>query len=132
MAKGILIAAMDFSACPEDEFHDWYDLEHVRERLRIPGFLNAERWLDIKNPKISVAIYDLDAVAVLHSPPYLAIAGANSSPWTKRTQRFRKSLMRYEGEQLVPGDVTAPAGAEEILLSAMNAAREAEPDLNEC
>ena len=55
MAKGILIAAMDFSACPEDEFHDWYDLEHVPERLRIPGFLNAERWLDIKHPKISVA-----------------------------------------------------------------------------
>ena len=27
MAKGILIAAMDFSAAPEDEFHDWYDLE---------------------------------------------------------------------------------------------------------
>ena len=29
MAKGILIAAMDFSAAPEDEFHDWYDLEHI-------------------------------------------------------------------------------------------------------
>jgi len=39
---------MDFSACPEDEFHDWYDLEHVPERLRIPGFLNAERWIDVK------------------------------------------------------------------------------------
>ena len=24
MAKGILIAAMDFSASREDEFHDWY------------------------------------------------------------------------------------------------------------
>ena len=48
MAKGILIAAMDFSACPEDEFHDWYDLEHVPERLRIPGFLNAERWIDVR------------------------------------------------------------------------------------
>ncbi len=45
MAKGILIAAMDFSAAPEDEFHDWYDLEHVPERLRVPGFLNADRWL---------------------------------------------------------------------------------------
>ena len=46
MAKGVLIAAMDFSACPEDEFHDWYDLEHVPERLRVPGFLNAQRWID--------------------------------------------------------------------------------------
>jgi hypothetical protein len=131
MAKGILIAAMDFSACPEDEFHDWYDLEHVPERLRIPGFLNAERWIDVKNPKISVATYDLDTVAVLHSPPYLAIAGLNSSPWTKRTQRFRKSLMRYEGEQLVPGDLTAPAGAAAILLIAMNVAPGAEAEFNE-
>jgi hypothetical protein len=32
MAKGILIAAMDFQAGREDEFHDWYDLEHVSGR----------------------------------------------------------------------------------------------------
>src|SRR5262249_6455805 len=51
MAKGILIAAMDFSAAPEDEFHDWYDLEHIPERLRVPGFLNADRWIGITNPK---------------------------------------------------------------------------------
>ncbi|MGD9618076.1 MAG: hypothetical protein AB7H90_23430 [Alphaproteobacteria bacterium] len=130
MANGILIAAMDFSACPEDEFHDWYDLEHVPERLRIPGFLNAERWIDIGNPKISVATYDLETVAVLHSPPYLAIAGANSSPWTKRTQRFRKSLMRYEGEQILPGDATAPAGAGGLLLVGMTPAGEVETAFN--
>lgn len=131
MAKGILIAAMDFSACPVDEFHDWYDLEHVPERLRIPGFLNAERWIDIKNPKVSVATYDLETVGVLQSPPYVAIAGANSSPWTKRTQRFRKSLMRYEGEQLFPGDEAAAPGAAAIPLIAMNVAPEAEAEFNE-
>jgi hypothetical protein len=131
MAKGILIAAMDFSACPVDEFHDWYDLEHVPERLRIPGFINAERWIDINNPKQSVATYDLDNVGVLASPPYTAIAGANSSPWTKRTQRFRKSLMRYEGEQLFPGDDVAPPNAASILLVSMNVAPEAEAEFNE-
>jgi hypothetical protein len=130
MAKGILIAAMDFSACPEDEFHDWYDLEHIPERLRIPGFLNAERWIDVENPKISVAAYDLDTVEVLRSPPYLAIAGANASPWTKRTQRFRKSLLRYEGEQILPGDATAPAGAGGLLLVGMTPAAEHETAFN--
>ena len=110
MAKGILIAAMDFSACREDEFHDWYDLEHVPERLRIPGFLNAERWIDVKNPKVAVATYDLETVGVLQSAPYVAIAGANSSPWTKRTAKFRTGLMRYEGEQLVPGRQGCPEG----------------------
>ena len=73
MAKGILLAAMNFSAAPEDEFHDWYDLEHVPERLRVPGFLNGERWIGATNPKISVATYDLDNVGVLKSPPYLVL-----------------------------------------------------------
>ena len=84
MAKGILIAAMNFSDVAEDEFHDWYDTEHVPERLAVPGFLNAERWIGISDPKDSVALYDLDTVGVLHSPPYLAVGGANGSPWTKR------------------------------------------------
>ena len=131
MAKGILIAAMDFTACREDEFHDWYDLEHVPERLRIPGFLNAERWIDVKNPKVAVATYDLETVGVLRSAPYVAIAGANSSPWTKRTAKFRTGLMRYEGEQLVPGDKGAPKDAAALLLIAINVAPEHEADFNE-
>jgi hypothetical protein len=84
MAKGILIAAMDFSDVAADEFHDWYDLEHIPERLRVPGFLNAERWIGSANPKQSVALYDLDNVRVLHSAPYQAVGGANGTPWTKR------------------------------------------------
>jgi hypothetical protein len=39
MAKGVLIAAMDFSNVAEDEFNDWYDTEHIPERQRVPGFL---------------------------------------------------------------------------------------------
>ena len=131
MAKGILIAAMDFSAAPEDEFHDWYDLEHIPERLAIKGFINAERWIGNDDPKTSLATYDLDTVEVLKSPPYQAIAGANSSPWTKRTARFRKSLMRFEGEQLFPGDKTAPTDAAAVLLIAMNVAPEVEAEFNE-
>ena len=34
MAKGILIAAMNFSDVAEDEFHDWYDTEHIRSASR--------------------------------------------------------------------------------------------------
>ena len=131
MAKGILIAAMDFSAAAEDEFHDWYDLEHIPERLAIPGFLNAQRWIGVEDPKLSLATYDLDEVGVLQSPPYQAIAGANSSPWTKRTARFRKSLMRFEGTQLFPGDKTAPDGAAALLLVSMNVAPEHENEFNE-
>src|SRR5262249_60570266 len=69
MAKGILIAAMDYSDVAPDEFNDWYDTEHVPERLAVHGFLNAERWLGGANPKQSGAPYDLDTASVLQSAP---------------------------------------------------------------
>ena len=131
MAKGILIAAMNFSEVVEDEFHDWYDTEHLPERLAVPGFLNAERWIGINNPKDSVALYDLDNVGVLHSPPYLAVAGDNGSPWTRRVTGRTRMLIRLEGEQVLPGDALAPAGAAALLLIAMNVASEHENEFNE-
>jgi hypothetical protein len=131
MAKGILIAAMNFSDVAEDEFHDWYDIEHIPERLRVPGFLNADRWIGTTSPKTSVALYDLESVGFLHSPPYLAVGGANGTPWTKRVTGRVSMIMRYEGEQILPGDATAPDGAVALLLIAMNVAPEHEAEFNE-
>jgi hypothetical protein len=131
MAKGILIAAMNFSDVAEDEFHDWYDHEHIPERLRVPGFLNAERWIAVADPKASVALYDLDDVGVLQSPAYMAVGGANGSPWTKRVTGRTGMLIRLEGEQIRPGEALAPAGAANLLLIAMNVAPEQEAEFNE-
>ena len=68
MAKGILIAAMDFSNVAADEFNDWYDAERIPERQRVPGFLTLQRWIGAENPRQSVATYDLDSLAVLQKP----------------------------------------------------------------
>jgi hypothetical protein len=131
MAKGILIAAMNFADVAEDEFHDWYDHEHIPERLRVPGFLNAERWIGSADPKVSVALYDLDNVGVLQSPAYLSVGGANGTPWTKRVTGRTKMIIRLEGEQILSGDALAPAGAAALLLIAMNVAPEQEHEFNE-
>ncbi len=131
MAKGILVAAMEFSDVAEDEFHDWYDTEHIPERLRVPGFINAQRWIGVDNPKVSLALYDLDRVGVLHSPPYLAVGGDNGSPWTKRVTGRTNLIIRYEGEQILPGDGLAPEGAEALLLISMNVAPEHEAEFND-
>ena len=130
MAKGILIAAMDFSNVAEDEFNDWYDTEHVPERLAVPGFINAHRWIGSDNPKLSVATYDLDEVGVLHSPPYQAVGGANGSPWTKRVTGRVKHVIRLEGDQILPGDGLAPRGAAALLVISMNPVPEAEAEFN--
>ena len=97
----------------------------------MPGFLNADRWIGIDNPKISVATYDLENVEVLRSPAYLAVGGDNGSPWTKRTANFRKGILRYEGEQLFPGERTAPPQAAALMMIGMNIAPEHEHEFNE-
>jgi hypothetical protein len=131
MANGLLFASFDFSGAHADEFHDWYDLEHIPERLRVPGFLNAERWIGDENPKIAVATYDLANPQVLYSVPYQAIGGDNASVWTKRVTAMCHRLMRYEGEQLVPGGQAAPAGAAALLVATMNVDPAAEHEFNE-
>ena len=131
MAKGLLFMAFDFSRAHADEFHDWYDLEHVPERLRVPGFLGAERWIDEANPQIHVATYDLDTVGVLTTPAYRAVGGANQSVWTKRVTAMCGRIMRFEGEQLVPGDQQAAAGAVALLVASMTPEPGAETEFNE-
>lgn len=68
MAMGLRAAVFDYTKAPVDEFHDLYDQEHIPERERMPGFGLCERWIDIANPKIAVATYDLDSLSVLASP----------------------------------------------------------------
>ena len=131
MAKGTLIAAMSIGKAAEDEFHDWYDTEHLPERQRVPGFLVCERWIGAQDRKVSVATYDLDSVAVLKGPGYLAIGGENLSPWSKRVTSRVDRLMRFEGDQILPGDQLPPPNADGLLLNAMNVAPELDAEFNE-
>ena len=130
MAKGALIAAMDFSTVDAGEFNDWYDTEHIPERQRVPGFLTLQRWIGAENPRQSVATYDLDSLEVLRSPGYRAIGGENLSPWSKRVTAKVERLLRYEGEQILPGDATAPANAGGLLLVGMTPGPEVETAFN--
>ena len=131
MAKGTLIAAMNIGRAAADEFHDWYDTEHLPERQRVPGFLFCQRWIGAQDRAVSVATYDLDSVAVLKSPAYLAIGGDNLSPWSKRLTARVERLMRFEGDQILPGEQLPPTDAGGLLLNAMNIAPELEAEFNE-
>ena len=130
MAKGQLIAAFDFANVAADEFNDWYDLEHIPERQRVPGFLTLQRWIGAEDPRQSVATYDLDGLSVLQSPAYRAIGGENLSPWSKRVTAMCRRLMRFEGEQVLPGDAAAPPNAGGLLLVAMTPAPAVETEFN--
>jgi hypothetical protein len=82
--QGLLYVAVDCPPELETEFHAWYNLEHIPERLGIPGFVAAQRYAALEGGPRWVAAYALDSVAVLDSPEYLRWSGPNFTPWTKR------------------------------------------------
>ncbi len=131
MAKAVLLVAFDYTTAHADEFHDWYDLEHVPERRRVPGFGLCERWISVANPKHAVASYDLDSLEVLSSAPYKAIAYENLSVWSRRVGPMCNRLIRFDGEQTLPGNADSPSAAGGMLVNAMNVAPEHEAEFNE-
>lgn len=131
MATAGLFAVLDFSDMREEEFHDWYDREHLPERQRIAGFLTAERWIGVSHPKYSVGTYDLESLDVLQSAEYRAISFDNASEWAKRVTGQCKRLLRVQCDQTLPGSQVAPRGAGGLLLNAMNVAPEYEEEFNQ-
>jgi hypothetical protein len=129
---GLLGGGFDTSAAAQDEFDDWYDTEHIPERLRIKGFINGVRWTGAANPKISLAIYDIESLDVLQKPEYLAVSPAHFSPWaTRMLVQKCKRLCRFNCNQLAPGDRVAPDAAQGLLVSAMNVAPAADAEFND-
>jgi hypothetical protein len=130
MAKGLLIASFDFTDAYEDEFHDWYDLEHIPERKALPGFGSCERWIGVENSKQAIATYDLDTIDVLRGQAYQSIAYNNLSPWSKRVTRKCTRILRFEGTQILPGRESAPDQAGGLLMVAINVTNENDDDFN--
>lgn len=117
---GILVSSFDYSPVAEDEFHDWYDTEHIPERSRIPGFLCCRRWLSVEDAKVSMTTYDLASIDVLRSAQYLAIGYENNSPWTRRVGWRCIKRLRFEGEQVWPGTGMPAQNAGGLLVWASN------------
>ena len=113
--KGFLLVLMQPPPAFEEEFNAWYDSEHIPERLAIPGFLTAMRYVCLAGHPRYLAMYDLEHFDVLQSAAYLKFAYDNSSPWTKRVTS-RVKVWRYAGHQITPGHaLTKPSARVQLL-----------------
>ena len=117
--KGFLLVTMDAPPAFEDEFNAWYDTEHLPERLAVPGFETALRFVCVSGHPRYLAMYDLARLDVLDSPEYLAVAFANSSPWTLRVMQ-RVRVYRAAGQQIYPGTAITRSAARVQLLRFRN------------
>jgi len=91
--KGMLLTSMNIDAADEPEFNRWYDREHLEERVAIPGFLEARRYVAHQgNPKY-LSLYSTETFEVLDSPAY-RIALANQTAWSKANIARFKNMIR--------------------------------------
>jgi hypothetical protein len=91
--KGMLLTSMNVDAADDAEFNRWYDREHLEERVAIPGFLEARRYVaQDGNPKY-LSLYSTETFEVLDSPAYRA-ALANQTAWSKANIARFKDMIR--------------------------------------
>jgi hypothetical protein len=91
---GLLLVMADIDPANEDDFNRWYEEEHLDERMRIPGFLNARRFTALEGSPKYLALYDLESPEVLQSVPYRQIVGAGKSAWTTRMESQFRNFRR--------------------------------------
>jgi hypothetical protein len=112
---GLLLTVTEPPAAMEEEFNAWYDTEHLAERLAIPGFRSAQRWVADCRPGEGkyLATYELDGLQVLTSREYLS-RFENQSPWSRRCLAKCVVFRRWACEQLDPGNAAPHPAARAI------------------
>lgn len=100
--KGMLITLTQVAARDERDFNEWYNREHIDERVNLPGFHRARRYVAVRATPRYLATYECDSVADLATPGYLRLL-ANQTPWSKsvmaRFTQFQRLTLRIQVDQ---------------------------------
>lgn len=78
---GLLMVWTDVDPEYEAEFNRWYDEEHIKHLLQVPGFLNAGRYVALKGGPKYLAMYELEDQNVLRTSAFLDAVRYQPSPW---------------------------------------------------
>jgi hypothetical protein len=91
--KGMLLTSMDIDPSDDVDFNRWYDREHLEERVAIPGFLEARRYIAHQGSPKYLCLYSTETFDVLDSPTYRAKL-ANQTDWSRKTMARFKNMIR--------------------------------------
>jgi hypothetical protein len=100
----------------DEEFNDWYDLEHLPQMLAVPGMDTANRFVAIRGWPRYLAIYDLSEFGVLRSHEYRAMTGSRFTPWSRRILSRVKGWQRMTFVQQWPGTAAMSPDCAAFLL----------------
>jgi hypothetical protein len=91
--RGVLAFWHDVAPGGDGEFDQWHLREHIPERLAVPGFLRARRYVTLGGPPKYFYFYETESLDTLQSPAYLARLG-DPTPWTRRTMPLVRNNTR--------------------------------------
>ena len=151
---GILAIWQDCAPGEEPELERWYQTEHLKERVGVPGFLRGRRYEAVAAPQGYFTYYETSEPAVLVSSAYLERLDS-PTPLTRRVMsgiirnmsrticRLDHRLGVYSGACAVTVQLGAPTSAEDLAgvegladspgfarLELWNAAEEAAPTIS--
>jgi hypothetical protein len=128
---GLLLTLTEPRPEMEAEFNAWYDSEHIAERLSIPGFLSARRWVADVQPGEGkyLATYELVTPGVLQTAAYLERL-QNPTPWSKRSLENTVIFRRWACEQINPGDAQPHMMSHALFVAIGDAPPEHEDEFN--
>jgi hypothetical protein len=99
--KGMLIVFCEVKSRDERDFNEWYNREHIDERVNLPGFHRGRRYVAVRGSPKYLATYECDTVEDLATPGYLALL-ANQTPWTQAVMakfaKFNRLTLRVQAD----------------------------------
>jgi len=100
--KGMLVVFTDVKSRYERDFNEWYNREHIDERINVPGIHRARRYVAVRGSPKYLALYECGRVGDLATPQYLDVL-ANPTPWTKvvtgRLAYINRMTLRMQVDQ---------------------------------
>jgi hypothetical protein len=92
--KGFLTIWHGLEANGRIEWERWHTVEHMPERVGIPGFLAGRRYMnDSADGQCCFTLYEADAISVFNSAAYLERLN-NPTPWTTLVAGTFRKLTR--------------------------------------
>jgi hypothetical protein len=93
LGSAAMLLSFDVDADAVDEHDRWHTCEHLPERLSIPGFHRGTRWVAVSGAPRYMVLYEVEDLATLSSPAYLARLD-DPTPWTSRMMACYRGMRR--------------------------------------
>ena len=94
---GMVVIWNDIKEEMRDEFVQWHSIEHLPERVSIPGFISGQRWYGEHASPQYLTTYVTQNTGVLTSDAYIQRLN-DPTPWTLKTVAAFRHTCRAAGE----------------------------------